>query len=150
MSRDIAIEQYCRAINKELDLPRKRKQELLTGIRRELIEHFSDLDTLEETDLKKEIGPIDEIASTLMETVSPEEQRRYRTRKKRLTIGVIAGLVILLLALFGWFLHWKSIQVPQPAYEVETIIRPDIVLDPEIYEKWQEETFSNMPGNWKK
>lgn len=142
MSRDIAIEQYCRAINKELDLPRKRKQELLTGIRQELIEQFSDLDTLEEMDLKKEIGPVNEVASALMETVSSEEQRRYHTRKKRLTIGVIAGLIILLVTFFGWFLYVKSIQSTD---EIERFTRPDVVLDPETFDKQAREIFGELP-----
>lgn len=126
MTRDTAIREYCHGVNRTLEVPGRRKRELVTGLRRELEERFPDAEVLTLEELTGEIGTIGETADALMETVHPEERGRHRTRQKRLTCLIIAGLALLLAASVALFIYTERNQTVRA--------EQTIIVHPTIYE----------------
>ena len=86
---------YVRQVGRELDVPRRQKKELLRGFRSELEERFPENPSLET--LVTDVGKPKEVACTLLESVDPEESRRYRA-VKLLRVRCVAIILCFLLA----------------------------------------------------
>ena len=105
MTRDAAIQSYCRMVGQKLTAPAHRKRKILAGLRQELEERFPAPDGLTLEEISDAVGPAAETAYSLMESVPPEERERHRVWKKRLVCCVIAVLVVLLVVSAAFFVH---------------------------------------------
>lgn len=92
MTCEKTIQEYCREVERGLELPRTRRQALLGGLRQELEEKFSPAKELTGEALSREAGTPRETAAFLMESVSEAEKGRYRTQKRRRSRALIAAL----------------------------------------------------------
>lgn len=92
MTRSEAIQCYCRQVEHWIDLPKKRRRELLSGLRRELEDAYPPAEALTVAVIHRETGSPCEIAGSLVGGVPWEERARYRLRQKRLYICIIAVL----------------------------------------------------------
>lgn len=92
MTRSDAIQCYCRQVEHWIDLPKKRRRELLSGLRRELEEAYPAAEALTVAVIHRETGSPCETAGSLARGVPWEERERYRLRRKRLYICIIAVL----------------------------------------------------------
>lgn len=108
MSCDAAIRAYCQEVEQRLDLPPRQRRALLAGLRQELDERFASAPELTVEDLRRQVGPPEEVMSTLMEGVDPEEQALYRTRKKRRTRALIVALAAVLVVAVCLVIHMWS------------------------------------------
>lgn len=96
MTHDAALWAYCRLVGSALRLRKRRKKELLAGLRQELEERFRGTGTLTLAEISAEIGPYDEVADDLMEGVPEEERQRYLTYRRWLSRYLIVLLLIIL------------------------------------------------------
>lgn len=92
MTREGMIRDYCREVERGLELPRTRRRALLEGLRQELEEKAASAEELTGEELRREAGTPREAASFLMENISQEEQDRYRIQKRRRRRVLIAAL----------------------------------------------------------
>ena len=95
---------YVRQVGRELDVPRRQKEELLRGFRSELEERFPANPSLET--LVTNMGQPKEVACALLESVDPEECGRYRAVKLLRSRCVAAVLTVLLALSVGTFFYF--------------------------------------------
>ena len=129
MTRDAAIQSYCRTVGQKLTVPAYWKRKLLAGLRQELEERFSVPDSLTLEEISEEVGPAVETAYALMENVPAEEQEMYRIRQKRLVCCVIAGLVLLIAACVSFWYYTAKTQIAQADKHITYL--PDVWLTDE-------------------
>lgn len=108
MTRSEAIQRYCRQVEQWIDLPKKRRQELLGGLRQELEETYPPAEALTVSVIRRETGAPCEIADNLISGVSWEERERYRFLRKRLYIGIIAVLAAVSILTSTYALYMRS------------------------------------------
>lgn len=96
MTHDAALWAYCRLVSGALRLQRRRKKELLAGLRQELEERFRGTGALTLKEISAEIGPYDTVADELMEAVPEEERQQYLMQQRWLSRYLIALLLIVL------------------------------------------------------
>lgn len=104
-----AITAYCQAVEKNLDLPRAQKKQLLDGLRRELEER---------DDSVSDLASPEKMAAELMESVSPETVRAWRSRRKRHSAVGIAVLLVLLMVVLGTLIWHDSNQVARAETQI--------------------------------
>lgn len=133
MTCEKTIQEYCREVERGLELPRTRRQALLGGLRQELEEKFSPAKELTGEALSREAGTPGETAAFLMESVSEAEKGRYRTQKRRRSRALIAALaavavLAVCLVIHMWSngglavietTHYADSEMPAPAAEGE-------------------------------
>ena len=66
MTRSDAIQCYCRQVEHWIDLPKKRRRELLSGLRRELEDAYPPAEALTVAVIHRETGSPCEIAGSLV------------------------------------------------------------------------------------
>jgi len=96
MTHDAALWAYCRLVSGALRLQRRRKKELLAGLRQELEERFRGTGALTLKEISAEIGPYDTVADELMEGVPEEERQQYLAHQRWLSWYLIALLLVIL------------------------------------------------------
>lgn len=96
MTHDAALWVYCRLVGGALRLQRRRKKELLAGLRQELEERFHERRALTLKEIRAEVGPHDKVADELMEAVPEEERQQYLTQQRWLSLYLIVLLLIVL------------------------------------------------------
>ena len=104
MAPDKAVRLYCQEIDQALELPRQRRRELLADLGRQLEEQFASQSQLTLEDLLEAVGPPEDTAGILLETVDPEEVRRYRARRRRRTLWAVLGAALVLAAASAFLL----------------------------------------------
>lgn len=97
-----AITAYCQAVEKNLNLPKKQKKQLLHGLYRELEERAGNISDLPSPE---------EMTAELMESVSPETVERYYGKKKRALQATVAVLAVLLVLLTCRWIQMRESQV---------------------------------------
>lgn len=108
MTRSDAIQCYCRQVEHWIDLPKKRRRELLSGLRRELEEAYPAAEALTVAVIHRETGSPCETAGSLARGVPWEERERYRLRRKRLYICIIAVLAAVSLLTSAYALYMRA------------------------------------------
>lgn len=108
MTRSEAIQRYCRQVEQWIDLPKKRRQELLGGLRQELEETYPPAEALTVSVIRRETGAPCEIADNLISGVSWEERERYRFLRKRLYIGIVAVLAAVSILTSAYALYMRA------------------------------------------
>lgn len=112
---------YIRQVGRELELPRRRKRELLNGLRLELEEQFPEEPGTET--LLSRVGRPEETARALRESVHPEEHRRYHAVRQWRIGCLIAALALLLAVSVAAFFYFDTTRT----YRAEVIIIEDPV-----------------------
>lgn len=108
MTRSEAIQCYCQQVEHWIDLPKKRRRELLSGLRRELEEAYPAAEALTVAVIHRETGSPCETAGSLARGVPWEERERYRLRRKRLYICIIAVLAAVSLLTSAYALYMRA------------------------------------------
>lgn len=108
MTRSEAIQCYCQQVEHWIDLPKKRRRELLSGLRRELEDAYPPAEALTVAVIHRETGSPCEIAGSLVGGVPWEERARYRLRQKRLYICIIAVLAAVSLLTSAYALYMRA------------------------------------------
>ncbi|MCI9165936.1 MAG: hypothetical protein HFF64_08060 [Oscillospiraceae bacterium] len=108
MTRSDAIQCYCRQVEHWIDLPKKRRRELLSGLRRELEDAYPPAEALTVAVIHRETGSPCETAGSLARGVPWEERERYRLRRKRLYICIIAVLAAVSLLTSAYALYMRA------------------------------------------
>ena len=108
MTRSDAIQCYCRQVEHWIELPKKRRRELLSGLRRELEEAYPAAEALTVAVIHRETGSPCETAGSLARGVPWEERERYRLRRKRLYICIIAVLAAVSLLTSAYALYMRA------------------------------------------
>lgn len=99
---------YIKQVERELDLPRYQKKELLRGFQAELEERFCD-GKKTSVDLNQ-LGPPREIASILLESIDSERRRQYYASKLLWFRCVAVALAILLTLCVGTLSYFAMTQ----------------------------------------
>lgn len=111
------IDRYCRAVGRQLICLRETRQELIEGLRRELLE-LPPEQSESFAKLKAHYGKISQTAVELQEAVSPGEREiaLKRQRRKYLILGlaaaVVIGLLIALLILLSRAMYTVNVVYP--------------------------------------
>lgn len=116
MTHDAALWAYCRLVGSALRLQRRRKKELLAGLRQELEERFRGMGALTLKQISAEVGPYDKVADELMEGVPEGERQQYMTHQRWLSWYLIALLLIILAVVVAYIvfpprsqmLYWRQ------------------------------------------
>ena len=108
MTRSEAIQCYCQQVEHWIDLPKERRRELLDGLRRELEEAYPAAEALTVAVIHRETGSPFETAGSLARGVPWEERERYRLRRKRLYICIIAVLAAVSLLTSAYALYMRA------------------------------------------
>lgn len=114
-----AMEQFLGRINKCLCCRGKTKQQLIDGMKAEILERYPEPEQIAYSDLVKEFGDPADIAAELQEGLDPEEAAFVRKRKRViLTVSTIAA--VLVIAVLGYYVL-STIQREQ-VHVIEKII----------------------------
>ena len=116
MTHDAALWAYCRLVGSALRLQRRRKKELLAGLRQELEERFRGMGALSLKQISAGVGPYDKVADELMEGVPEGERQQYMTHQRWLSWYLIALLLIILAVVVAYIvfpprsqmLYWRQ------------------------------------------
>ena len=99
-----AVRLYCQEIDQALELPRRRRRELLEDLGQQLEEQFASQEELTLEDLREAVGPPEDTAGILLGGVDPEEVRQYRARRRRRTLWAFLAAAAMLAAAAGFLL----------------------------------------------
>jgi len=106
---DNSYARYIKQVERELDLPRYQRKELLRGLQVELEERFCD--SKETSANLNQLGNPKEIASMLLESVDSEQRRQYYMSKLLRFRCVAAALAIVLALCVGTLFYLAMTQV---------------------------------------
>lgn len=106
---DNSYSRYIKQVERELDLPRYQRKELLRGLQSELEERFCDN---KETSVNlNQLGNPKEIANILLENVDSEQRRQYYASKLLRFRCTAAALAIVLALCVGALSYLAMTQV---------------------------------------
>lgn len=138
--------QYVNAIVKKIKCSGRKKKEIKKQLLMDIHLRTGQGERLE--DIISRMGTVKEIADGFNETISMEEQKRYRRNKVlKIIIPIIAALAFL-----AWLLYWiipKSADIEQSEYfrreQVEAAMKETIeLLDAEDYAALQKSAIPKM------
>lgn len=108
-------EAYLKEVEKNLDLPKPLRKELLHGLKQELDEVYP---------FHEELERPEEMAELLMNNVPLEIRNQHQKKKKRRVRTAFAAILVLFALVTGYFLRMEKTQV---ARAEETITVTEIV-----------------------
>lgn len=139
-------DQYVNAVARKIRCDGKRKKEIKRQLLTDLHMRLEQGEKLEE--IISQMGTVQEMADGFNESISQNEQKKYR-RNKVLKIVIPIVAVLLLLAAFACWLLPRGYAIEQSEYfdeiQVETAMKETVeLLDAESYGALQENAISQM------
>ena len=117
-----SVAQYERAVKKKLACGGSERMNLLERLRLMLDSYLEENPSPTAEELYAAFGPPEAMAGVLSDGISPEEKARYHRSKKLLrVIAVAVAAVLLLVAIYVFFIKQKPLNVVD-----EGIIYPEI------------------------
>lgn len=139
-------DQYVNAVARKIRCDGKRKKEIKRQLLTDLHMRLEQGEKLEE--IISQMGTVQEMADGFNESISQNEQKKYR-RNKVLKIVIPIVAVLLLLAAFACWMLPRGYAIEQSEYfdeiQVETAMKETVeLLDAESYGALQENAISQM------
>ena len=139
-------DQYVNAVARKIRCDGKRKKEIKRQLLTDLHMRLEQGEKLEE--IISQMGTVQEMADGFNESISQNEQKKYR-RNKVLKIVIPIVAVLLLLAAFACWMLPRGYAIEQSEYfdeiQVETTMKETVeLLDAESYGALQENAISQM------
>ena len=104
---DKAIRQYRRALSRKLPCTKAVKVRLLKRFDGLAASYLEESPSPSMEDLYRGFGPVEEMAESLLVSVTPEEKRAFRSRKTAACICTAAAVTLLVLVV-AYGLFWKN------------------------------------------
>lgn len=139
-------DQYVNAVARKIRCDGKRKKEIKRQLLTDLHMRLEQGEGLEE--VISQMGTVQEMADGFNESISQNEQKRYRRNKVLKIVIPIVAVLLLLVAIACWMLP-RGYAIEQSEYfdeiQVETAMKETVeLLDAESYGALQENAVSQM------
>ena len=105
-TQEQAINRYCSAVKKHLICSRKTKNDLITGLKAELLDTMADVHSAAQ--VTEAYGTPEVTAASLQEAVSDTEYSQAKRNQKKKIIGVYLVTLAVLIGFVCGFVHWLS------------------------------------------
>lgn len=139
-------DQYVNAVVRKIKCGGKRKKEIKRQLLTDLHMRLEQGEGLEE--IISQMGTVQEMADGFNESISQNEQKKFRRNKVLKIVIPIVAVLLLLVAFACWMLP-RGYAIEQSEYfdeiQVETAMKETVeLLDAEAYEDLQENAISQM------
>lgn len=121
------LKTYYDEVRRYLDCPKDEQDRLLLSVNKQVIELQLDYDGIVEF-----LGEPESLAASLMERLSPDVVQKFKKKKRRLRLSIIACVAVVVVALSTLVIYTSTIQSGVKISEKNTIVIDKDNVPPDI------------------
>lgn len=119
-------------VRRYLDCPKDEQDRLLLSVNKQVIELQVDNPNLDYDGIVEFLGEPESLAASLMERLSPDVVQKFKKKKRRLRLSIIACVAVVVVALSTLVIYTSTIQSGVKISEKNTIVIDKDNVPPDI------------------
>lgn len=104
------LKTYYDEVRRYLDCPKDEQDRLLLSVNKQVIELQVDNPNLDYDGIVEFLGEPESLAASLMERLSPDVVQKFKKKKRRLRLSIIACVAVVVVALSTLVIYTSTIQ----------------------------------------
>lgn len=126
------LKTYYDEVRRYLDCPKDEQDRLLLSVNKQVIELQVDNPNLDYDGIVEFLGEPESLAASLMERLSPDVVQKFKKKKRRLRLSIIACVAVVVVALSTLVIYTSTIQSGVKISEKNTIVIDKDNVPPDI------------------
>ena len=126
------LKTYYDEVRRYLDCPKDEQDRLRLSVNKQVIELQVDNPNLDYDGIVEFLGEPESLAASLMERLSPDVVQKFKKKKRRLRLSIIACVAVVVVALSTLVIYTSTIQSGVKISEKNTIVIDKDNVPPDI------------------
>lgn len=126
------LKTYYDEVRRYLDCPKDEQDRLLLSVNKQVIELQVDNPNLDYDGIVEFLGEPESLAASLMERLSPDVVQKFKKKKRRLRLSIIACVAVVVVTLSTLVIYTSTIQSGVKISEKNTIVIDKDNVPPDI------------------